>query len=213
MPSLLPKGSQKFLLCLCQNLQGLGQDATAAYRGDAFISVKTFFTKVLLLLRLLLPPHFNGSDWNFRLGIYSITTDLWKRKTTAVCISRKITVFTGTISLTQNRQSENCWPPRGEICVLWLWPDRHFLYRFREPLAMYPSGESAPVGSSFVSEQQKHGGRAGVNSHRLSAAKGETGGVRDWLKSPAILSVQIQCHLKWQKNYALLLHDCDTNLT
>lgn len=61
---------------------------------------------------------------------------------------------------------------------------------------MYPSVESAPVvGSSFVSEQQKHGGWVGVSSHRLSAAKGETGGVRDWLKSSAMLPVQNQYHL------------------
>ncbi len=51
-----------------------------------------------------------------------------------------------------------------------------------------PSEQSDSVGSSFVSEQQKHGGRAAISSHRLSAAKGETGGVRDWLKSSAILS-------------------------
>lgn len=44
---------------------------------------------------------------------------------------------------------------------------------------MYPSVESGPVGSSLVSEQQKYGGRAGIRSHMLSAAKGETGGVRD----------------------------------
>ncbi|TNN37834.1 hypothetical protein EYF80_052005 [Liparis tanakae] len=45
-----------------------------------------------------------------------------------------------------------------------------------EPLAAYPSGERAPVGSSFVPEQQKHAGRAGVISQRLSAANGDTGG-------------------------------------
>lgn len=56
---------------------------------------------------------------------------------------------------------------------------------------MYPSVDNAPAGSSFVSEQQKYGGRAGINSHRLSAAKGDTGGVRDWLKSSPMLSVII----------------------
>lgn len=54
---------------------------------------------------------------------------------------------------------------------------------------MYDSADSAPAGSSFVSEQQKYGGWAGVSSHKLSEAKGETGGVRDWLKSSAMLSV------------------------
>lgn len=61
------------------------------------------------------------------------------------------------------------------------------MYRLREPLAVYPSVESAPVGSSFVSEQQKHGGRDAICSHGLSAAKGDTGGVRDSLKSSAML--------------------------
>lgn len=55
---------------------------------------------------------------------------------------------------------------------------------------MYPSVGSAPAGSSFVSEQQKQGGRAAINSHRLSAVKGETGGVRDSLKSSAMLHNQ-----------------------
>lgn len=44
---------------------------------------------------------------------------------------------------------------------------------------MYPSAGSVLVESSLVSEQLKHGGRAVVTVHRLSAANGETGGVRD----------------------------------
>lgn len=52
---------------------------------------------------------------------------------------------------------------------------------------MYPSVEKPPVGSSFVSEQEKHSGRGEISSHRLPAANGETGGVSDWLKSSSML--------------------------
>lgn len=52
---------------------------------------------------------------------------------------------------------------------------------------MYPSVERAPVGSSFFSEQAKNGGRTAISSHKLSVANGDTGGVRDWLKSSAML--------------------------
>lgn len=52
---------------------------------------------------------------------------------------------------------------------------------------MYPSVERALVGSSFVSEQEKHSGRGAIRSHKLSAANGETGGVSDWLKSSSML--------------------------
>lgn len=55
---------------------------------------------------------------------------------------------------------------------------------------MYPSVDSAPEGSSFVSEQEKHGGRAAITSHKLPAPNGETGWVRDWLKSSAMLQNQ-----------------------
>lgn len=53
---------------------------------------------------------------------------------------------------------------------------------------MYPSVERAPVGSSFVSEQEKHGGRGAISSHKLSATDGETGGVSDWLKSSSMFA-------------------------
>lgn len=52
---------------------------------------------------------------------------------------------------------------------------------------MYPSVEKPPVGSSFVSEQEKHSGRGEISSHKLPAANGETGGVSDWLKSSSML--------------------------
>lgn len=64
------------------------------------------------------------------------------------------------------------------------------LYRFKEPLAVYPSVERAPEGSSFVSEQEKHGGPAAISSHNLPAPKGEAGWVRDWLKSSVMLQNQ-----------------------
>lgn len=62
---------------------------------------------------------------------------------------------------------------------------------------MYPSVASDPVGSFFASEQEKLGGRAAKSSQELSAPKGETGGVRDWLKSSAI--VHNQYHLQQQQ--------------
>lgn len=76
------------------------------------------------------------------------------------------------------------------------------VYRFKNPLVTYPSVASDPEGSFLVSEQQKLGGRATKSSHDLSAPKGETGGVRDWLKSSAI--VHIRVHLK--KKQQQLIH-------
>lgn len=52
---------------------------------------------------------------------------------------------------------------------------------------MYPSVEKALVGSSFVSEQEKHSGWGEISSHKLLVANGETGGVSDWLKSSSML--------------------------
>lgn len=73
------------------------------------------------------------------------------------------------------------------------------LYRFKNPLVTYPSVASDPEGSFFVSEQQKLGGRATKSSHDLSAPKGETGGVRDWLKSSAIVHNQYHLQQKQQQ--------------